>query len=330
MIVDVHAHYTQSPPQLEAFRGWQVSMQNQPATRKLNISDEMIAASLQGNLRQMRERGIDRVMFSPRAAGMGHDFGNERVSRYWSEANNDLIGRVAKLFPDQFSPVCQLPQSPGVTPANCIEELERCVKELGFVGCNINPDVSGGVMPFTPSLGDEWWYPLWEKLVALDVPGMIHASSTLNPAMHVNGAHYIAWDIAAVVELCNSRVFDDFPALKLVIPHGGGSIPFQFNRHRALHVLSGQKPFEEVVRNLYFDLAVYDKASMELVIRTMGADRVLFATEMFGTAQAVDPKTGKGFDDTADMVRSIEWLSEKDRSLIFEGNAKRVYSKARW
>jgi 4-oxalmesaconate hydratase len=330
MIVDVHAHYTQSPPQLEAFRGWQVSMQNQPATRKLNISDEMIAASLQGNLRQMRERGIDRVMFSPRAAGMGHDFGNERVSRYWSEANNDLIGRVAKLFPDQFSPVCQLPQSPGVTPANCIEELERCVKELGFVGCNINPDVSGGVMPFTPSLGDEWWYPLWEKLVALDIPGMIHASSTLNPAMHVNGAHYIAWDIAAVVELCNSHVFDDFPALKLVIPHGGGSIPFQFNRHRALHVLSGQKPFEEVVRNLYFDLAVYDKASMELVIRTMGADRVLFATEMFGTAQAVDPKTGKGFDDTADMVRSIEWLSEKDRSLIFEGNAKRVYSKARW
>jgi 4-oxalmesaconate hydratase len=330
MIVDVHAHYTQSPPQLEAFRGWQVSMQNQPATRKLNISDEMIAASLQGNLRQMRDRGIDRVMFSPRAAGMGHDFGNERVSLYWTQANNDLIGRVAKLFPDQFSPVCQLPQSPGVSPANCIEELERCVKELGFVGCNINPDVSGGVMPFTPSLGDEWWYPLWEKMVALDVPGMIHASSTLNPAMHVNGAHYIAWDIAAVVELCNSRVFEDFPALKLVIPHGGGSIPFQFNRHRALHVLSGQKPFEEVVRNLYFDLAVYDKASMELVIRTMGADRVLFATEMFGTAQAIDPKTGKGFDDTVDMVRAIEWLSEADRALVFGGNAKRVYSKARW
>jgi len=217
-----------------------------------------------------------------------------------------------------------------VTPANCIGELERCVTQLGFVGCNINPDVSGGVVPFTPSLGDEWWYPLWEKMVALDIPGMIHASSTLNPAMHVNGAHYIAWDLAAVVELCNSHVFDDFPTLKLVIPHGGGSIPFQFGRHRALHVLSGQKPFEEVVRNLYFDLAVYDKASMEMVIQTIGADRVLFATEMFGTAQAIDPKTGKGFDDTADMVRSIEWLSEKDRSLIFEGNAKRVYNKARW
>ena len=40
--------------------------------------------------------------------------------------------------------VCQLPQSPGVPAANCIPELRRCVEELGFVGCNLNPDPSGG------------------------------------------------------------------------------------------------------------------------------------------------------------------------------------------
>jgi 4-oxalmesaconate hydratase len=330
MIIDVHAHYTQSPPQLEAFRGWQVSQQNKPGRRNLNISDDMIRQSLQANVRQMRERGIDRCMFSPRAAGMGHDFGNALISRYWSEANNDLIGRVCKLFPEQFSPVCQLPQSPGVSPRGCLEELERCVAELGFVACNINPDVSGGVSPFTPSLGDEWWYPLWEKMVALDVPGMIHVSSTLNPAMHVNGSHYIAWDLAAVVELCNSRVFEDFPALKLIIPHGGGSIPFQFNRHRALHVMAGQRPFEEVVHNLYFDLAVYDKAAMEMIIRVIGADRVVYASEMFGTAQSIDPRTGRGFDDTVDMVKSIEWLSDADRDKIFHGNAQRLYSRAKF
>ncbi len=330
MIIDVHAHYTQSPPQLEAFRGWQISVQNQPARRKLNISDEMIVQSLQGNLRQMRDRGIDRVMFSPRAAGMGHDFGSELTSRYWAEANNDLIGRVCKLFPEQFSPVAQLPQSPGINPRNCLEEIDRCVKELGFVGCNINPDVSGGAQPFTPSMGDEWWYPLWEKLVELDIPGMIHVSSTLNPAMHINGAHYVAWDIAATVELCNSRVFDDFPKLKLVIPHAGGSIPFQFALHRALHVLAGQRPFEEMVHNLYFDLAVYDKEAIEMTIRAFGPDRVMFASEMFGTAQAIDPKTGRGFDDTVPLVKSIEWLSEEDREKIFGGNARRLYSRAKF
>ena len=45
-----------------------------------------------------------------------------------------------------------------------------------------------------------------------------------NPGLHVNGSHYVNWDTAAVVELCNSRVFDDFPKLKLIIPHGGGAI----------------------------------------------------------------------------------------------------------
>ena len=86
---------------------------------------------------------------------MGHDFGGELVSRYWTEINNDLLARVCKMFPDKLIPCCQLPQTPGVSPKNCREELERCVKELGFVACNINPDVSGGVTPLTPSLGSE-------------------------------------------------------------------------------------------------------------------------------------------------------------------------------
>jgi 4-oxalmesaconate hydratase len=148
--------------------------------------------------------------------------------------------------------------------------------------------------------------------------------------MHINGAHYIAWDIAAAVELCNSRVFDDFPKLKLIVPHGGGSIPFQFSRHRALHVLGNQRSFEEMVHHLYFDLAVYDQDAMEMIIRKIGPDRVLFASEMFGTAQAVDPKTGRGFDDTVPMVRNIDWLSAEDREKIFSGNAKRLFSRATW
>ena len=330
MIVDVHAHYTQAPPQLDAYRGRQMSALNKPVRGTLSFSDEVIADSLKGNLAQMQERGITHMMFSPRASGMGHDVGGELVSRYWTEINNDLIGQVCRLFPQTFSPVCQLPQTPGVSPAGCIAELKRCVDEMGFVACNINPDVSGGLAPLTPSLGDEWWYPLWEAMVALDVPGMIHASSTQNPGQHLNGSHYINWDTAAVVELCNSRVFEDFPTLKLIIPHAGGSTPFQFNRQRSLNVLRGKRPFEEMVRHLYFDLAIYDQDSMEMTIRKLGADRVLYATEMFGTAKAVDPRTGLAFDDTVGMVRAIPGLSEADQALIFHGNAQRLYTRAKW
>ena len=330
MIVDVHAHYTQAPAQLDAWRARQLYTQNKPAKAKLAISDEMIVASLQGNLREMQQRGITRMMFSPRASGMGHEFGGELVSRYWTETNNDLIARACKLLPEHFSPVMQLPQTPGLSPRNCLEEIDRCVTELGFVACNINPDVSAGGLPFTPSLGDEWWYPLWEKLVALDIPGMLHPSSTINPGLHLNGSHYLNWDTAAVVELCYSRVFEDFPALKLIIPHGGGAIPFQFNRQRGLHVLQGRKPFEEAIRPLYFDLAVYDADSMAMILKKIGADRLLYASEMFGTAQAIDPLTGKAFDDTVDMVRQIPGITREQQDMIFFGNAQRLYSRARW
>ena len=329
MIVDVHAHYTQASAKLDAYRGRQISSVNKPSRGTLGISDDEIIASLQGNIRQMKDRGIDRLMFSPRAGGMGHEFGNALTSRYWTETNNDLIGRVCKLLPAHFSPVGQLPQTPGISPANCVNEIDRCVAEWDFVGFNINPDVSGGAQPFTSSLGDEWWYPLWEKMVALDLVGMIHASATLNPAQHMNGAHYVNWDTAAVIELCNSRVFDDFPALKLIIPHGGGAIPFQWRRHSALHALEKRRPFEEMVKHLYFDLALYDQDSMELAIRRMGADRILYASEMFGTAKAVDPTTGRCYDDTVPFVNAISWLSEADRAKIMAGNARRLYSRVK-
>jgi len=330
LIIDCHGHFTTAPKQLAEWRRRQLSESGVYGATP-GISDDDLIKALEGRqIKEQRDRGLDMTLFSPIAGQMGHHLGTLGQSVEWSVVCNDLIHRVCALYPDNFAGVCQLPQSPGVNPRNCAEELDRCVNGLGFIGCNINPDVSGGVPPFTPSIGSEWWYPLWEKMVELDIPGMVHASSTLVPSLHVNGSHYVNQDTAAVVELCNSRVFDDFPKLKLIVPHGGGAIPYQFNRHRALHVQTNRKPFEEVVRNLYFDLAIYDQDSMEMLIRKIGIDRVMFATEMFGTAQATDPKTGRGFDDTVDMVKSIKWLSDDERHKIFEGNARKVYSRGKW
>ncbi|HUR72535.1 MAG TPA: amidohydrolase family protein, partial [Candidatus Limnocylindrales bacterium] len=258
---------------------------------------------------------------------MGHHFGSPLVSRYWTEACNDLIARVAKTWPDKVSPVCQLPQSPGVSPTEWADELDRCVKDLGFISCNVNPDVAGGKEPLTPSMGSEWWYPLWEKLVALDVPCTVHASASLNPAMHLTNSYYIAHHHSAAVEILKSRVFKDFPKLKLIIPHGGGAIPYQWNRQRGMHVKEGLEPFEEAARRVYWDMAIYDKESMELLIKRVGADRVLFATEMFGAVNAIDPGTGRNFEDLVPIFKSVEGLTEQDRYNITEGNARRLYSR---
>ena len=328
LTIDVHAHFTKAPPELFEWRGLQITSLNKPTKRALRISDEALRRSLEGNVQQMDDRGIDYLMLSPRASGMGHDFGSPKISRYWTEVSNDLLARASEMFPDRLLPVCQLPQSPGVPPGEWLGELERAVTELGAVGCIINPDISGGLEPFTPALSTSWWDPLWEAMADLDLPGMIHASSTRNPAFHVNGAHYIAQHYAATVELLASNPFERHPGLKLILPHAGGGLPFQFNRHRALHALQSRPPLEEILPNLYFDTAIYDPASIELLIRTVGADNLLFASEMFGTADVVNPATGRKYDDTLPDFRSIDWLSEEDLEKILGGNARRLFSRA--
>ena len=84
---------------------------------------------------------------------------------------------------------------------------------------------------------------------------------------------------------------------------------------------------EEAARRVYWDMAIYDKESMELLIKRVGADNVLFATEMFGAVNAIDPKTGRNFEDLVPIFQEIEWLTAEDRYKISEGNAKKVFSR---
>jgi 4-oxalmesaconate hydratase len=327
MIIDIHGHYTTAPAPLRAYRANQIGNLGRPTKGSVNISDEQIRTSLeQSQVKQQRERGTDLTIFSPQASAMGHHFGSELVSRYWTEVNNELIHRVCQLFPDQFVGVCQLPQSPGVSPGNSIEELRRCIQDFGFVGCNVNPDPSGGV-GLTPSLGDEWWYPLYEALVALDVPAMIHVSASVNPALHTTAAYYINSDTAAVLQLLESRVFDDFPSLKIVIPHGGGAVPYQLARYRGINAVAGREPFEQAIKKLYFDTAIYSQDAVETLIKVVGVDNVLFASEMVGAVNTIDPATGRWFDDTKPYLDGIAWLTDADRQKLFEDNARRVYSR---
>ena len=118
-----------------------------------------------------------------------------------------------------------------------------------------------------------------------------------------------------------------FPTLKIIIPHGGGAIPYQWNRHRGMHVREGLDDFEEAARRVYWDMAIYDKESMELLIKRVGVDHVLFATEMFGAVNAIDPKTGRNFEDLVPIFNAIEWLGEEDRRKITELNARKVFGR---
>jgi 4-oxalmesaconate hydratase len=332
MIIDCHGHYTTAPKQLEAWRKQQIEVLGKPGSAAskgaLQISDDEIRESLEGaQLRIQRERGTDVTIFSPRAMGMSHHIGDETTSRHWSEHCNDLIHRVCTLYPANFVGVCQLPQSPGAPPKGCIPELERCVRELGFIGCNLNPDPAGGYWT-DPPLTDKWWYPLYEKMVELDVPAMIHVSASCNPNFHGTGAHYINGDTTAFMQLITADLFKDFPTLKFIIPHGGGAVPYHWGRYRGLAQDMGRPPLKELLlRNVFFDTCVYHRPGIELLLRVIPADNILFASEMVGAVRGIDPETGHYYDDTKRYIDSIEWLPAAEREKIYHRNAPKVYPR---
>jgi 4-oxalmesaconate hydratase len=331
MIIDVHCHYTTEPQALFAFRDKQLAAladpSRKPATTDLGITDEMLLKSVEPQLRNQKERGSDLTIFSPRASGMAHHIGNEAVSQEWTRISNDLVHRLATLLPDNFAPVGQLPQFPGVPIENCIPELERLVNELGFVGVNLNPDPSGGRWN-GPPLYDRYWYPIYEKLCELEVPAMIHVSTSCNPNFHFTMAHYLNADTTAFVQLLQKNVFKEFPAMKFVIPHGGGAVPYHWGRYRGFGV-DQQKPelVQELMRNVYFDTCVYHLPGMELLTKVVPVDNILFASEMIGAVKGIDPETGHHFDDTRRYVEQVKTLSAADRYKIYEGNARRVYPR---
>jgi 4-oxalmesaconate hydratase len=61
--------------------------------------------------------------------------------------------------------------------------------------------------------------------------------------------------------------------------------------------------------------------------KVVPVDNILFASEMVGAVQSIDPETGHYFDDTKRYIDAIPWWSDEDRRKIFEGNARRVYSR---
>lgn len=331
MIIDIHGHYTTEPAALAAFRDRQLAGladgTRKPTTTDLGITDDQLKQSVQRQLAFQKERGSDLTIFSPRASGMAHHVGPESVSQEWSALNNDLIHRITKLLPDNFVGMGQLPQSPGVPPKNCIPELERIVKDLGFVGVNLNPDPSGGHWA-DPPMTDRYWYPLYEKLVELDVPAMIHVSGSCNRNFHATGAHYINADTTVFMQLIQGNLFKDFPALKFIIPHGGGAAPYHWGRYRGLAMMM-KKPTlaDHLLKNVFFDTCVYHLPGIKLLTEVVPVDNILFASEMIGAVQGIDPQTGHYFDDTKRYVDQVSHLSAEDRYKIFEGNARRVYPR---
>lgn len=337
MIIDCHGHFTTTPPQVAAFRARQVAA-FAATGRALDeappeVTDEEIRKGIEPNqLRKMIDRGVDLTIFSPRALGMDHHTCDEASNVAWARYSNDLVHRVCQMYPQRFVGACQLPQAPGVRPgARVFEELERCIEGYGFIAANLNPDPTGGRWSDPPLWDRDWWYPLYERLVAYDIPAMIHVSGSCNP--HFNPAvatHYLNGDTTAFVQFMTSDIFKDFPTLRFVIPHGGGAVPFHWGRYRGIAQDMGLPELEEkVLGNVFFDTCVYHQPGIDLMLRVVPAKNILFASETVGAVQGIDPRTGHAYDDTRRYIEASPGATDEQKRQIFSGNALGVYPRLR-
>jgi len=332
MIIDCHGHYTTAPKALEDWRNQQIANLNTPSlgpkVSELKISDDELRESIEVNqLAKMKERGIDLTIFSPRASFMAHHIGDFNTSATWASICNELCYRISQLFPGEFIGAAMLPQSPGVDPRSSIPEFEKCIKEYGFVGINLNPDPSGGHWR-EPPLSDPYWYPIYEKMVEYQVPAMIHVSTSCNSCFHTTGAHYLNADTTAFMQCLTSDLFKLFPDLKFLIPHGGGAVPYHWGRFRGL-AQEMKKPLlsEHLLKNIYFDTCVYHQPGIDLLTKVIPVENILFASEMIGAVRGIDPETGHYYDDTKRYIENSSILSDEDRVKIYEGNARKVYPR---
>jgi 4-oxalmesaconate hydratase len=324
MIIDSHGH-TVAPAEVYAYQSTLLASRGNPIVGAPKISDDKIQSSLQEHVKLLKEVGTDLQLLSPRPFHAMHSIKPASVVHQWTSFVNDIIARQCKMEPDMFKGVAGLPQSMDEGIDRSVYELERCVKDLGFVGCLINPDPAEGGHPTVPAMGDEYWYPLYEKMVELKVPALVHSAACCNPRLSYT-LHFINEENIAIMSLLESRVFQDFPELKIIISHGGGAIPYHTGRFQAWRSRKGvEELFIDSLRKLYFETCTYNKDALELLFKIIGTDNVLFGTEKPGTGSGIDPKTGLYLDDLKPVIESIDFLTAEDKKKIFETNAKKVY-----
>jgi predicted TIM-barrel fold metal-dependent hydrolase len=315
-VLDIHGHIS-TPPDFFAHAAFLLAANS--AARPLQMSDESMEEAQQRHLKILDERNVDLQVIGPRPFAQ-FLWARPRIQAAWARASNDAIAQAVRLHPDRLAGMAHLPQNSELDTSNCIPELERAVKELGFVGAYVDPDPGGRQQ--TPGMHESYWYPLYEKAQELNVPLMVHPTGTFDRRVEVLPHNY---QIASVVEeyiatqlLSRTDVFDRFPELRIVICHCGGAL----DRWIRTDPHMGQK---DLSRNLFFDTCAHDEAFLSAAISQRGVDQTLFGTEAPGSGGALRPETGRPADDLVPVISGLPGLSEEDKLKIFNGNAKRVF-----
>ena len=338
--IDIHGHHS-TPAQFRAYAYNLIALRT--ATGKLSIPEGPMLEAQERHLGMMDERQIDVQFISPRPVAMMH-WEQPLIQQQWCRTTNDVIHQTVEMHPTRFRGVAQLPQV-GIDFASetsgCIEELERSVKELGFVAVTVNPDPGGDRR--APGMNDPYWYPIYEKASELKAPLVVHASISRDPRIAILPANYqynfMTEEALATQLLEESDVFDRYPELKVIVCHCGGALSRFIPRAQSSGIAGGgqvgigaQQPVPHVAverdtsSNLFFDTCAYDPDYLATAFKHKGVIQMMFGTESPGSGTGVlNPDTQRPSDDLFPVIDGFEFLSDADKRSVFREKALEVF-----
>lgn len=236
------------------------------------------------------------------------------------ESNNSLA-EVIQKYPDRFKGYAVLAPK---APEEAADELERAVKELGFVGWNTHSNISGAY------LDEEQFLPILARAEKLDIPIYLHPTVPTMSQMRTYGFAiagppfgFGAETTLTMLRLIYSGLFDKHPRLKFILGHLGEGLPFIMQRINWAYVRPfdpsarptiEKKPSEYLRSNVYFTTSGnYFEPAFMCTREAMGIDRILLGTDY-------------PYEDSDECIQFIEGLplSQEEREKVYYGNAAQL------
>ena len=327
-VLDVHGHVSAPGAGAAYYAAHNMAMnypqknplQDSASAVRFGLTDQAWEKSVGAHVEYMDERDIDVQLIGPRPFMM---FGwqEAHLLPHWTRFVNDSIAKQCQMRPTRFVGAAQLPQNIHAPDAgHMLEELNRCVQELGFIATYLSPDPTG--RHTGPGLADRWFDPLYARCQELAVPIIIHGTNTADPRIAVVPHNYqlgfVAEQYWANLVFQHSDVFDRFPELKVLICHCGGALDrfIPTDHHLSQKDLSN---------NLFYDTCGHDLNFLEAAIKQRTVPRSAFGSEAPGAGRAIRPETGKTADDLVPVIAAFDFLSEQDKADIFHHNPVKIF-----
>ena len=247
-------------------------------------------------------------------------------------ANDEMAELVAK-YPDRF--LCAVGSLPMNNVDAALKELDRIVHELHFKGVQISTNINGKPID-SPEL-----IPIYQMMSGFDLPIWLHPKREFDVPDYVTEerSKYLLNSIfgwphetsLALGRLVFSGILEDYPGLKVITHHCGGTMPYFWDRIIAQYdyvtLYLGLKWKRALAKHPieYFRLFYHDTAVYGNTAALMCAHKIFDKGHMvFGTDMPYDNEIGNRF--IRETIRSVEEMeiSDAEKKDIFEDNARRL------